>query len=286
MQIYTKIFIGMAVGVLLGLTLGPRSGLLAPDLLQVRDPGTLALYQSPGGGELALKLPRGVKTRMTLLEQRGSGKQLYYRVAFKVSKQHVLADETGRLRAGTPVEAWVAAAGAPEPTSALGEDILGAIYPVGMVFLRLIKMVIVPLVFASLLVGVASLGDLRKLGRLGGKTLAYFLGTTTLAICIGLTLANLIKPGDFISPDDKRLLMAQFSADAASRSQQAAGQPSAVDNLLGIIPENPAASMASGEMLQIIFFALFFGVALTLIDPRRSATVVAFFEAVNDAMVM
>jgi len=285
MQIYTKIFIGMALGVVLGFTLGPRSSLLEKDLLLVNDPGDLVLLSSPGGGPTGVKLPR-IKSRFSILDQRHRGRDLYYKISLAVTKKHAMADATGRLKPGSRVEGWVGAAKALNPINSMGETLMSVIYPVGLVFLRLIKMIIVPLVFASLLVGVASLGDLRKLGRLGGKTLGYFLLTTTLAISIGLSLANIIRPGDYINPDDKQVLMAQYSSDATGKTKEAGEQPSAVDNLLGIIPENPARSMASGDMLQIIFFAIFFGIALTLIPEEKSKRVMAFFDAVNDAMVM
>jgi Na+/H+-dicarboxylate symporter len=231
-------------------------------------------------------LPAKVKSRFRILEQRRQHRRLYYRVSLKVTRRHALADPSGKLKPGTVLEGWLEASPALKPVSSLGETVMDVINPVGLVFLRLIKMVIVPLVFASLLVGVASLGDVRKLGRLGGKTLGYFLLTTTLAISIGLAYANIIRPGNYIDPVEKQELIAQYSTDATASSQQAAEQPSAVDNLLSVIPENPARSMASGEMLQIIFFAVFFGVALTLIPDDRTRNVVAFFEAVNDAMVM
>ena len=87
-------------------------------------------------------------------------------------------------------------------------------------------------VFASLLCGVAGLGDIRKLGRLGGKTLGYFLLTTTVAISIGLAFANIIRPGDFIAQEDKKALLAQYEADATRKTQAAADKPSTVDTLL------------------------------------------------------
>jgi len=284
-KIYTKIFIGMAVGVVLGILLGPNSTLLTPDLIISNNPQSLKLLSAPGGSLTGLKLP-AVKTRFTLLEERGHGRDLYFRVAFTVSKRHALKDKSGSLKPGARHEAWIKAEAGIRPVSSTGVSVIAAVEPVGLLFLRLIKMVIVPLVFASLLVGVASLGDIRKLGRVGGKTLGYFLITTTLAITIGLTVANVIRPGDYISPEDKKNLVAQYSGAATDKAKKAGESPSAVDNLLGIVPTNPVKSMASGEMLQIIFFAIFFGIALTLIPEEKAARVVRVFDAVNDAMVM
>ena len=285
MKIYTKIFIGMAVGIVVGILLGPNSALLKADLIVSYDPTKLKLLTAPGGSPAGVKLPR-VETRFTLLEERGHGSDRYYRVSFKISKRHALKDKSGRLKPGITHEVWIKAGAGIKPVSSTGVAVIAAVEPVGLIFLRLIKMIIVPLVFASLLVGVASLGDIRKLGRVGGKTLGYFLLTTCLAISIGLAVANIIRPGDYISAEDKKNLVAQYSGAATAKAKKAGESPSAVDNLLGIIPTNPVKSMASGEMLQIIFFAMFFGIALTLIPKERADPVVAMFEAVNDAMVM
>jgi len=158
--------------------------------------------------------------------------------------------------------------------------------PVGDLFMRLIKMVIVPLVFSSLLVGVASLGDVRKLGRLGVRTIGLYLLTTAVAVTIGLICAKIVRPGSFVSERDREALRAEFSGEASSRADAAADAPSFVENLLSIIPGNPVESVAQGEMLQIIFFALIFGVALTLLDRNKGTPVINFFDRVQQAMVM
>jgi len=299
-KIYTKIFIGMAVGIVLGFAFGPTSALLTKDLLAYRDAGKLRLLQAPGGAAMRIKLPSKVKADLKILEERRMGKELFYRVSTEVTERQALkggvGPDGGPLKPGTVIQGWVAANKrdqrgnivriVPEATSYVGETFIAWTYPVGLVFLRLIKMVIVPLVFASLLCGVASLGDIRKLGRLGAKTLGYFLLTTCLAISIGLAVANVVKPGRFITGPDRARLEQQFQADASAKTKKAAEQPSAVDNLLGIIPDNPVQSMANGKMLQIIFFALFFGVALTLIPEDKSKKIIVVMEAINDTMVM
>ena len=275
----------MAVGAIVGIFLGPNSSLLEADQIVSNNPSKLKFLSAPGGGASGILLP-AVKTSFKLLEERGFGRDRYYKVSFTISKRHVLKDKGGSLKQGTKHVAWIRAEAGIRPVASIGESVIAAVEPVGLIFLRLIKMIIVPLVFASLLVGVASLGDVRKLGRVGGKTLGYFLLTTTLAITIGLTVANVIRPGDYISDEDKKNLVAQYSEDATAKASKAGESPSAVDNLLGIIPTNPVKSMAGGDMLQIIFFAMFFGIALTLIPKEKSEKVVALFEAVNDAMVM
>jgi Na+/H+-dicarboxylate symporter len=157
--------------------------------------------------------------------------------------------------------------------------------PVGSAFIRLISMVVVPLVFASLLVGTASLSDIRKLGRIGAKTLAYYLCTTTIAISIGLLLANALRPGIGLSQDAQTRLTESSTQDADARIGAAEKKPTVTDVLLNIIPTNPIKAFVEGKMLQIIFFALLAGICLTLIPANRSEPVVNLFEGINDVIV-
>jgi Na+/H+-dicarboxylate symporter len=157
------------------------------------------------------------------------------------------------------------------------------IKPVGTIFIRLISMIVVPLVFASLLVGTASLNDIRKLGRIGGKTIAYYLCTTAIAISIGLVLANTFKPGVGLSKEPQEQLTQSTQADA--KIEAALKKPSVTDIILNLVPTNPIKAANEGNMLQIIFFALIVGVALTLIDNQRARPVIAFFEGVSDVMI-
>lgn len=159
------------------------------------------------------------------------------------------------------------------------------IRPIGDAFIRLITMIVVPLVFASLMVGVASLGDLARLGRIGVKTILYYLVTTSIAITIGLVLANLIRPGSRLDAGIRDRLMSEFAGAAQVNIEQATGTRSVVQTLLEIIPTNPAASLAEADMLQVIFFALAFGIALSYLSKAQSAPVIRFMEAVNEAMI-
>ena len=174
----------------------------------------------------------------------------------------------------------------PEPISHIGYVITDTIKPVGDLFLRLIRMVIVPLVFCSLLVGVASLGDVRKLGRLGGKTIGIYLVTTAIAVSFGLLLANTIKPGEFVSDKDRHALEWEYQSNASTKMGMAAESPSTIDNLLNIVPSNPLEAMAEGNMLQVIFFAVMLGVALTLIEPIRSKEIIRILDTVQQAMIV
>jgi len=159
------------------------------------------------------------------------------------------------------------------------------IRPVGTAFIRLIKMVIIPLIFASLLVGVASLGDLKKLGRVGGKTIAFFLIYYVFAVALGLFLANTLKPGSNIPESVQTRLKAEYGEAAGDQARRAEKQPGLGEVLVNIIPDNPAQSLVQADMLQIIFFAMFMGVVVTLLDKKKMHPVLVFFEAVNDIMV-
>jgi Na+/H+-dicarboxylate symporter len=166
------------------------------------------------------------------------------------------------------------------------EGILPALNFVGNGFIRAITMIVIPLVVASLMLGIASLGDIRKLGRIGGKTVAYYLLTTSIAITIGLTLALIVKPGSRISPESRDALAADFAAQAGETVALAAEKPGIWDVLLGMIPNNPVAAAAEGNLLPLIVFVLIFGAATTLLVPVRRDAILNFFGGVNDASMI
>lgn len=157
--------------------------------------------------------------------------------------------------------------------------------PLGQVFLRMLSMVVMPLVFASIALGVASVGDVRRIGRMGAKTLAYFLGTTTLAVCLGLLLVSIVEPGVHITADVRARLLADYAASASTKIQAAATADFGVDTLVGIVTRNPIKSAVDADMLGVIFFGLVFGAAVTMIRADRSRTMVAWLEALSDIVV-
>ena len=157
--------------------------------------------------------------------------------------------------------------------------------PIGSAFIRLISMVVVPLVFASLLVGTASLNDIRKLGRIGVKTVAYYLCTTAIAITIGLLLANAFRPGAGLSEQAQKRLIQNSSGAVGVQVETALEKPTLTDILLNIIPTNPVKAFVEVKMLQIIFFALLTGICLSLISSERSRPVINFFEGVNEVVI-
>jgi len=162
---------------------------------------------------------------------------------------------------------------------------IAEVKPVGTAFIRLIRMIIIPLVFASLLVGTASLGDPKKMGRIGVRTLLYYLVYTAFAIFIGLILANVLKPGSGLSADAQSQLMQNFGGELNDKLSGIGGQSSTIDLLLNIIPINIFEGLTNSILLQIIFFAIFTGIALALIPNDKAKPVLAFFEGLNEAMI-
>ncbi len=163
---------------------------------------------------------------------------------------------------------------------------LAFVEPVGTAFIRLITMVVVPLVAASLLIGTASLGDLRKLGRIGGKTIAYYMATTAIAVCIGLLLSNLVQPGSRIEPQTRDELSAQFANEAGQKMAMAAESPSVGEVLLDMIPRNPIQAAANMDLLPLIVFTILFGAAITQVSQERRDAVLRVAEGVNDAVMV
>jgi proton glutamate symport protein len=148
----------------------------------------------------------------------------------------------------------------------------------GQLFIRSISMIVIPLVVASMVVGITSLGDLRKLGRIGGKTLAFFFLTTLLAASVSVPLALLIKPGSGLA------LSSGAAAPATPATPASATQFPEV--ILSIIPANPFAAAAGGDLLGVIVFTLIFGAAIGSLPPERRVLLVGFFQAINDASML
>ncbi|MCH7765894.1 MAG: dicarboxylate/amino acid:cation symporter [Acidobacteria bacterium] len=158
--------------------------------------------------------------------------------------------------------------------------------PIGQIWLRALIMIVVPLVFASLTLGVAGLGDIRKVGRIGLKTISYFLLSSTLATLIGLTILNIVKPGEGIPQETRDEMMASFGHDADKKAEAAQGVSFGVDMLVNIVPRNPIRSAAQDDMLGLIFFALIFGAALSLLPAEKAKPMLGVLEALGDAVVV
>ena len=156
--------------------------------------------------------------------------------------------------------------------------------PVGQVFLRMLFMVVVPLVFASLTLGVAGLGDLRRVGRIGGKTIGFFLLTTALAATIGLVAVNVIRPGEALDPAVRAELLATYSGEAAEKQTLAEEGGFGIGTFVNIVPRNPLDAMVRGDMLGIIFFSLIFGIALTRLTDELRTPVLKVLEGIGMAV--
>lgn len=163
------------------------------------------------------------------------------------------------------------------PTGHLKDDIIvnGVLYVIGQGFIRLMKMLVVPLVLCSLVCGSMAIGDTKKLGTVGVRTLIFYLATTALAITVALSIGNLINPGVGL---DMSLIKSNAAEVAVAEST------SLSDTLLNIIPDNPLNSLASGNMLQIIVFALILGIILAKLG-ERAETVGNFFSQFNEIMM-
>lgn len=167
--------------------------------------------------------------------------------------------------------------------------------PIGTLFLRMLLMVVVPLVFSSLVVGVAGIGDIRKLGRVGLKTFAYTIIISAISVVIGLTLANTIRPGKRVDPATATALQQRYSTDATKRVEDAKKASANTDSLLmvvvkTIIPSNPIASIAgikpgeekqtdTPDMLHLMFFSVLLGIAATLIPTPVSGPLLRGLQA-------
>jgi proton glutamate symport protein len=151
--------------------------------------------------------------------------------------------------------------------------------PIGTIFIRLIKMIVIPIVISSLIVGVASVGDIKRLGSLGGKTILYFEIITTIAIIIGLGAANLFQPGTGI---DMEHLSKRDIGGYVSTTEQVESH-SFADTFVNIVPQNLFESLVKGDMLAIIFFSVFFGLGVAAIG-EKGKPVLAFFQGTAEAM--
>lgn len=157
--------------------------------------------------------------------------------------------------------------------------------PLGQVFLRMLFMIVVPLVFASIALGVAGLGDVRRLGRVGAKTMGYFMVSTALAVALGLFLVETVRPGERLAPEVRAELMDSYASDASTRVAAAQSTEFGVQTLINVVTRNPVRSAADLDMLGLIFFGLMFGTALTLIPAERARPMLDVLRALEDVVI-
>jgi proton glutamate symport protein len=151
--------------------------------------------------------------------------------------------------------------------------------PIGDIFLHLIKMIVIPIVISSLIVGVAGVGDIKKLGKLGGKTILYFEIITTLAIIVGLFVANAFHPGTGVNINT----LHKTDIEQYVQTTQDVEKHSFIDTFVNIVPTNLFTSLANGDMLAIIFFSVMFGLSIAAVG-EKGKPVLKFFQGTADAM--
>lgn len=156
---------------------------------------------------------------------------------------------------------------------------------IGQLFFQSLRFIAVPVVFCSLIVGVASLGDIKRLGRIGVKTLGYFAITGAVAITLGLVIANLAEPGKRISAEKRAELLVEYESRVTESVTRTLDVPSMWQQILSMIPANPFQALATAQMLQVIFFSIAIGLGLTMITRSKAEPVLQFFDALTDVIV-
>jgi DAACS family dicarboxylate/amino acid:cation (Na+ or H+) symporter len=156
--------------------------------------------------------------------------------------------------------------------------------PIGRVWLNALIMVVIPLILSTLAVGVAGLGDLKKLGRIGAITLISFLCLTTLSTILGLTVVNIVRPGDGLDPNVRAQLMETYRTESTGAMGLAKGALG-INTFVNMVPRNPIKAAADGEMLAVIVFSLFIGVGLTLVGRERAEPMIRFLESLGHVTI-
>ncbi|MBN8645590.1 MAG: dicarboxylate/amino acid:cation symporter [Planctomycetes bacterium] len=158
---------------------------------------------------------------------------------------------------------------------------------VGQLFLRLLRFIAVPVVIFSLIIAVAGVGDVRTIGRIGGKTLLCFGATLIVAVVIAVALGWTVKPGSFVTDEARDRIIAQYAGESAQRVQTAhqLKDEGVFAYLLGIVPTNPFNAIANAQMLQVVASAFLIGIGLTMLPRERSGPVIAFCEGLAEAVM-
>lgn len=162
------------------------------------------------------------------------------------------------------------------------------IKPFGTIFINLLKLIAIPLIIASLIKGVSDLKDISKLSKMGGRTVIIYLITTVCAVLLGLLLVNVISPGSSITEETRQELLDGYSGDASSKIEIAAAQKGKgpLQPLVDLVPGNIFNAMTDNtNMLQVIFFVIFFGIGLILIEPAKAKPVKDFVDALNEVVL-
>lgn len=166
--------------------------------------------------------------------------------------------------------------------------VINWIKPFGTIFINSLKLIAVPLILASLVKGVSDLKDLSKLSSMGGITISTYIFTTLMAVSIGLIAVNLVKPGEYITEETREQLVSAYSTNANQKIEAANNQKSLgpLQPLVDIVPSNfLSAASNNRNMLQVIFFAILFGISMILIPEKKSKPIKDFFDSLNDVIL-
>ncbi len=169
-----------------------------------------------------------------------------------------------------------------------GNFLTNWIKPFGTIFINLLKLIAIPLILVSLISGISSLKDVARLSRIGGKTMAFYLVTTVIAILLGLALVNTVKPGNYLSKEKQIELSAKYASDANLKVTDAKklSESGPLQVIVDIVPDNIFGSMANNKnMLQVIFFAMLFGIAMIMAPADKTLGVKNFFDGVNEVIL-
>src|SRR5690606_36186939 len=170
----------------------------------------------------------------------------------------------------------------------LPDIVIDWVKPFGTIFINMLKMIAVPLVAVSLIVGLADLKDISKLSKLGGRTIVFYLFTTAFAVSLGLILVNVIKPGLFINELSRQSLLEGFAGEAGEKIKlaEATKGQGPLQPLVDLVPDNFFGALTdNGSLLQVSFFVILIGIGLIMIGEKRSKPVVDFFKGLNDMIL-
>lgn len=162
------------------------------------------------------------------------------------------------------------------------------IKPFGTIFINVLKLIAIPLIIASLIKGISDLKDISKLSAMGGRTIGIYILTTFFAVSTGLLIVNVVNPGNLVKEETREILMSNFAADASGKISMAESQQQAgpLQALVDLVPSNLFEALSgNANMLQVIFFVIFFGLALILVDPGKGQPVKDFFDSLNEVIL-
>lgn len=253
-----KVLVGIFVGVLFGLFL------LYNQPVGVQ-PGDVFKAVTADGQSFSVSIPSGTGATKPSADGVAFEKEVKLAGAPMATVPLLLSESSGVTFESATLESRAKVTVRPVVTE--------VIYLVGEIFLRLLRMLVVPLVIATVLVGIASLGDLKKIGRIGSLTAGWYLLTMGIAVLVGVTFVDLIKPG--------QPLAAQWSGEATTI---AVADKTPAELILRIIPQNPIEAIATMDIVGILFFVIVMAIAMLKLGKRRAAPVFNFFEGLNDVI--